>query len=131
MQSWQMREFLFPEQHATYLASNERPLHPQLCVFCLKKNAFMHYCMLLWQHQDARVILQPYRNACDVPGEFAASMCLRPHVDRFYGIIAPFACHNLTMYTMENDPTTGLMFAKYTSAVYFQNAPVVDHASPQ
>jgi hypothetical protein len=130
MEPWVMREFLFPEQVATFEATRERPVRAQLCVFCMKKNAFMHYIFLKYQRQDARVIVQPYRNKCDVPGEFASTACIHPATDRFYGIIAPFAHHNLNMYTMELDNATNLRFAAYTDVTYFHSAPVVHDDSP-
>jgi hypothetical protein len=124
MQPWTMRESLTPDEQALFASCAELPtVNAGLCLFCLKKNAFMHLATQMFMNQDARVIIQPYRNKYDTAGEFAADMCIKPSRDKFYGIIAPFARHDTCMYTMELDAATGLHFAAFTDDVYFRPAP--------
>jgi hypothetical protein len=120
---WTMREFLFPVQRERLRDDHELPSVPGLCLFCLKRNAMIHYGTLLYINQDAHVTVQPFVNLCDEPGEFDSRFCLLPGVGRFLGILAPMAQHNVGMYTMEVD-AAGRGFAAYTDAVYFRLAPV-------
>jgi hypothetical protein len=120
---WIMREFLMPPDQEQLKVANELPTQAQMCVFCNKKNTFMHYATPLYLNTDAKVIIQPYRNICDVPGEFDSRLCIKPRPDRFFGIVAPFARHDTNMYTMEIDPETNTPFAAFTDAVYFRPPP--------
>ncbi len=124
---WTMREFLMPAEQDLLLQAGELPLQPGMCVFCRKKNTMMHLGTQMLIDQDARVIIQPYRNKYDSVGEFAQSMMILPRPGRFHGIVAPFARHDTSMYTIEIDKATGLAFAAYTDEVYFHLAPV-EHA---
>jgi len=121
---WTMQEFLMPPDQEQLATSNELPIQAQLCLMCMKKNVFMHYAQSLYQDTDAKVVIQPYQSICGVEGGFDESVILKPPTDRFFGIVAPFVRHDVTMYTMELDPVTGLPFAAFTDAVYFRLPPV-------
>ena len=124
---WTMQEFLMPPDQEQLASSNELPIQAQLCLMCMKKNVYMHYAQSLYQDTDAKVVIQPYQSKCGVEGEFDESVILKPPTDRFFGIVAPFVRHDVTMYTMEVDPITNLPFAAFTDAVYFR-LPPVEHA---
>jgi hypothetical protein len=124
MKGWTMREFLMPDEETTFESTGELPMQTQLCVFCRQKNPIMHFTTLLYLNKDAQIVIQPYQDLCGVLGGFKEEMCIQPRTDRFLGIVAPFALHNTAMYTMGEDPETGIPFAAFTDAVYFRPAPV-------
>jgi len=117
------REFLFPAQQTHFEETLDLPLVPQICYFCHLKNTSIHFGLLLWQDQDADVVVQPFRSLCDVDGEVGRNACMQPGTDRFYGIVAPIVRHELNMYTVEKTETGGLGCMHYTDAVYFRPTP--------
>jgi hypothetical protein len=127
---WTMREFLLPSQRERLREGRELPAILGLCLFCMKRNAVIHYATLLYLNQDAHIVVQPFMNICDEDGEFDSNFCLIPFASRFFGILAPLAQHNVGMYTMEVN-SAGLGFAAYKDEVYFRLAPVKSRAVPE
>ena len=120
-----MREFLTPEDNYAFETNKTLPAMHGACVFCMRLATQRWECESSAHMTSAPIIIQPYRNKCDEPGEYRSQVCFKGSCNnRINGIVAPYVRHHASLYTPVFDIVTSRRGFRHTdAAVFFGEAP--------
>lgn len=98
-----LREFLLPSQEEEFKRSGKLPQERQLCIMCKRAEILRAFVNVRADNMGVRshMILQDYRNLCNVPGEYMLDDCILSSPTIYQGLLDPVVMHVKNAYRLK------------------------------
>ena len=106
-----LREFLLPSQEEEFKRSGKLPQERQLCIMCKRAEILRAFVNVRADNMGVRshMILQDYRNLCNVPGEYMLDDCILSSPTIYQGLLDPVVMHVKNAYWLKTKTASGFM----------------------